>query len=427
MEKLALQFFPLPYVLSGERHDGLLQGWPARCSTCDRQCESADREGLQLCSYGLNFVRADEDLLVAGIVVGDYGTQTPNRAKMMRTVKPHVTRDYVEAVVQRARETTAELQADLQRRRDEVIADYQASKGYQADLLELLRPDLETALAQVHDYKQFVQQIAQNLDVLLETRFPGRPIEDKLELATHEEVAMYWTAQLMDEKLDAALYLLYPERVHQEHERRSFRFHGLVQKYAKIYQNRISSKGLHLRYEGETWASVEGNRRAIALIPHALLDNAIKYAPEGTEIVLRFSDDAEAIDFEIESIGPRIEPYELRRIFEPFYRGKAAKTRHVEGTGFGLAEAQHVARAVGAGIVVSQRPHLGRNGFLTSFSIRIPRITPRAWPADVSVDEMHPMNQQRRRVRNADPDRRGKQRRPRSRSSKRATNRVDPQ
>ena len=344
---------------------------------------------------------------------------------MMRTVKPHVTREYVDVVVQRSREATAELEADLKRRRDQVIADYQASKGYQADLLELLRPDLETALAQVHDYKQFVQQIAQNLDVLLETRFPGRPIDEKLDLASHEEVAMYWTAQLMDEKLDAALYLLYPERVHQEHERRTFRFHGLVAKYAKIYQNRISSKGLHLRYEGETWASVEGNRRAIALIPHALLDNAIKYAPEGTEIVLRFSDDAEAINFEVESIGPRIESNELRRIFEPFYRGKAAKTRHVEGTGFGLAEAQHVARAIGTEIMVSQRPQRHREGFVTSFSIRIPRITPTTWPDEISAAEMHPMSQpRRRRVRNADPDRSPKRKRPRPGKSKRTDRSV---
>src|SRR5688500_8357135 len=77
---MEIGFFPFPYVWRGERSDGSLRPWPAKCVKCgDRECETSTRPGIQLCKYGLNFERIDKDFLVAGVVLNDWQYSTPAR------------------------------------------------------------------------------------------------------------------------------------------------------------------------------------------------------------------------------------------------------------------------------------------------------------------------------------------------------------
>ena len=219
----------------------------------------------------------------------------------------------------------------------------------------------------MHDYKQFVQQVIQNLDVVLEREFPGLPIEAKVEKASHEERAIYWAAMLMDEKLDAALLLQDPARIHSTTRR--FSFHGLITKYVRIYQRRIDEKNVRL-VMGGTHAELEGNPRAISVIPHALIDNAIKYAPSGTRIDIAFEESPGKLTLCVDSWGPRIGDRECERIFDLFYRGEAARNVDTEGTGVGLAQAQLVAKEIGTRIDVEQDAFTPRGGtYRTRFKV----------------------------------------------------------
>lgn len=356
MDELALTYFPFPHVYRGERRDGAVVRWPNRCSSCDRQCERSTEQGLRLCSYGVNYQRLDPELLVAGIVVRDYpGARTPARSRMLRDVgSAAITRDQLESTVaQGVRATQAQLD-EISARKDAILAEYRESEEYKRDVVELLRPDLQRTLAQVHDYKAFVQQIVQNIDVILETRFPGQSIETKLEKAEHEEAAIYWAAQLMDEKLDVALFLLNPGRIHELRDERPFRFHGLVTKYRKIYERQIDAKGLRVRQEGESYSKVEGNSRALAVIVHAFIDNAVKYAPAGSKIVFAFEENNGRLKFTVESLGPPLLAEEKDQIFQLFVRGREAAKRFSDGTGFGLASARVVADALRIEIGLAQ-------------------------------------------------------------------------
>lgn len=375
MEELTLAFFPFPHVYRGERREGSMIRWAPKCLSCDRQCEVSREQGLRLCSYGVNYQRIDTDLLIAGVVVRDYpGAPTRARTKALREARRDtITRAQLAQVLDRAGETSLELERELRTRRNEIIARYQESKEYQQDVVELLRPELEQTLAQVHDYKQFVQQIVQNIDVILEARFPGEPLDEKVGKALHEEAAIYWAARLMDEKLDAALFMLYPDRIQDFRDRGHFRFHGLVTKYRKIYQSQIEAKNLHLHQAGESWGSVDGSSRAIGIIPHAYIDNAVKYAPHGTKIVLDYEEVDGALTFSVESFGPVILPEEEGRLFELFFRGQEAARRHTEGTGFGLAAAANVAQVLDLELAVKQTDRKGPGDTRqTTFSVRLP-------------------------------------------------------
>ena len=382
MEDLALHFFPLPHVFRGERRPGLQVDWPAICARCDRQCEavpvSAASE-LRLCSYGLNYVRVDDDLLIAGIAVHDFPQKTlASRTRLRQVGRDAVSRQEVDRIVEQSVLATETQAAELRARMDAVVDEFRESRTYQQEVVELLRPDLQMTLAQVHDYKLFVQQIIQNMNVILETKYPGLELNDKLERATHEEAALYWAAILMDERLDAALYLETPERILEPREQATFRLHGLVLKYVRVYKSRADRNGVAVNMAGTSWAEIRGNARALAIIPHTLIDNALKYAPRGTAISVRFHEASETVTLEVEGFGPKIEPEEASRIFDLFYRAEAARRMSSEGTGFGLASAQNVARAHDTEIVVKQTGQKGPDGtFLTTFGITFER----AWSA----------------------------------------------
>jgi len=295
--------------------------------------------------------------------------------------KSSVTLKEFEDTTARCAETTDVLAAEMQQRRDAVIAEYRTSRQYQQDVVGLLRPDLERALGSVHDYKQFVQQILQNMEVLLESRTPGLPIMETLDHAAHEERAIYWAARMMDERLDAALLVLNPGRITTSVQRKRHRLHGLVTKYLKIYQRRIEAKKLHMRKIGESWSEVEANIAALTIIPHALIDNATKYAPEGTDIHLGFSEDDGWIKLRVASYGPVIREDEKNRIFDLFYRGVDASSHFDEGTGFGLGAAQLIAEQLGTKITMSQDGTVGPKGsrwteFCVSFAIAPVRTSP---------------------------------------------------
>jgi len=73
-----------------------------------------------------------------------------------------------------------------------------------------------------------------------------------------------------------------------------------------------------------------------------LLDNAIKYTPEGGVVRIVCRKYAHSAQLEIEDTGVGISPEDLPRVFDRFYRGDKARARQEGGTGLGLAIAQWI-------------------------------------------------------------------------------------
>ena len=67
-----------------------------------------------------------------------------------------------------------------------------------------------------------------------------------------------------------------------------------------------------------------------------LIDNAVKYSPEGgvVDIGLRQEDDKYKIT--IENRGPGLSEKEVDKIWEPFYRGENSRVNNIDGKGLGL-------------------------------------------------------------------------------------------
>lgn len=98
-----------------------------------------------------------------------------------------------------------------------------------------------------------------------------------------------------------------------------------------------------------------------------LLDNAVKYCPEGTEVQVRLGTDGESIIVEVTDNGPGIPPEDLPHIFEKMYRVEKEGTRAVEGSGLGLSIVKRIVELHGGQIAVDSTVGKG-----TTFRVTLP-------------------------------------------------------
>jgi heavy metal sensor kinase len=114
---------------------------------------------------------------------------------------------------------------------------------------------------------------------------------------------------------------------------------------------------LHAGNTGPVW--VEGDQARLRQVFFNLLDNAIKYTPEGGEVEVR----VEAVDGRavatVRDTGEGVPPEHLPRVFERFYRVDKARSRERGGTGLGLSIVRSVVAAHGGSIELDSAPGRG--------------------------------------------------------------------
>lgn len=101
-----------------------------------------------------------------------------------------------------------------------------------------------------------------------------------------------------------------------------------------------------------------------------LLDNALKYSPPGSEILLTVSGKEGWMEIAVSNKGPRLSSEDLKRIFDKFYRIPTSPT--VGGTGLGLAICKGIVEAHGGRIWASNHP----DGLTITFALPLPGTGP---------------------------------------------------
>ena len=99
-----------------------------------------------------------------------------------------------------------------------------------------------------------------------------------------------------------------------------------------------------------------------------LVDNAIKYTPEGGKIWVQGRVLPQEFQMEVKDTGPGIPKEDRERIFERFYRVDKARSRETGGAGLGLAIVKHLVELHGGRITVQSDPGSGSR-FLVSLPL----------------------------------------------------------
>jgi two-component system OmpR family sensor kinase len=116
------------------------------------------------------------------------------------------------------------------------------------------------------------------------------------------------------------------------------------------------AKGIDLGMQRADSAEVEGQPDALMILLRNLVDNAIKYTPNGGTVDVSVVAESSGVRVTVEDSGPGIPPAERERVFDRFYRVPGSDAA---GSGLGLAIIKSIAERHGATLALGESKRLG--------------------------------------------------------------------
>lgn len=156
----------------------------------------------------------------------------------------------------------------------------------------------------------------------------------------------------------------------------------LVEGEALQFDSVALDRGVAIECDLAPALRVEGDAARLERLVGVLVDNACKYAEEGSTVEVRLAAEGREAVLAVANRGPLIAPEDLAHVFDRFFRVDAARTRAdapddgqpaAGGWGLGLAIAREIARDHGGAIAAASIPEPGTGAARTTFTVRLPR------------------------------------------------------
>ena len=128
-----------------------------------------------------------------------------------------------------------------------------------------------------------------------------------------------------------------------------------------------------LRVGGAAPVTALADRDRILQVLTNLVDNAIKFTPEGGIVEISLVASAAEAVVAVSDTGRGIPADDLPRVFDRFYRVERSRSREAGGTGLGLAIARHIVEAHGGRISAASQVNAG-----STFTFTLPLVRPAA-------------------------------------------------
>ena len=124
----------------------------------------------------------------------------------------------------------------------------------------------------------------------------------------------------------------------------------LIPRLLETYRPAFSRRGMTARVaDGHEAARVQADVDLVGQALRNLLDNAVRYAPDGADVLVTVSRRNGTVRIAVQNTGEGISAADLPYVFERFYRGEKSRSRETGGVGVGLALVHEIARAHGGG------------------------------------------------------------------------------
>jgi two-component system phosphate regulon sensor histidine kinase PhoR len=228
--------------------------------------------------------------------------------------------------------------------------------------LDEMKSDFVNMVA--HELRSPLVSIRQQNTVLLEGL--AGPLEEKQQAFVEKGVRKIdQLLELINDLLDIAKI---EEGKHIEH-RVPTDIEPLIIDTLSLLESRAQGQGITLTSSCENMKPIHADPKRLEEVFNNLITNAINYSPEGGRVTVTAQGQGEYMEIKISDTGVGIDPEELPKIFDKFYRVKHHKTRQVMGTGLGLAIVKGVVESHNGTIDVESVPEKG-----TTFRILLPVI-----------------------------------------------------
>ncbi len=121
----------------------------------------------------------------------------------------------------------------------------------------------------------------------------------------------------------------------------------------------VEANGLRLAVELKEGVAVMGDAERLRQVVYNLLDNAIKYTPEGGSVDVRVEQRQGNAVLTVRDTGIGIPAEHLPHVFDRFYRVDKARSRTRGGTGLGLSIVRSIVQAHGGQVFLESNPGTG--------------------------------------------------------------------
>jgi two-component system phosphate regulon sensor histidine kinase PhoR len=227
------------------------------------------------------------------------------------------------------------------RRLEQVRTEFVANVSHELRTpLTAIQGYLETLLSGALEERQNARRFLEI--VFRHTERLGRLLNDLTDLSNIElgRVALKLAPTRLDEVIDTVLAIMGP----------------------KAASERV---GLSSRLPADL-PTVLADRDRLVQVVLNLVDNAVKYTPEGGRVMVQARTAAEGqVEIDVIDTGIGIPPVDLPRITERFYRVDKARSRELGGTGLGLAIVKHLVFAHGGQLRIESEPGRGTTVHVT--------------------------------------------------------------
>jgi heavy metal sensor kinase len=244
------------------------------------------------------------------------------------------------------------------------------------DELERLSLSLNHMIGRLEDAiqssKRFVADASHELRTpltVLRGELEGLALDEQLKLRTRESLgSMLEEVDRLAEIVEGLLALSRLDAGEGQAESVRFDLFELAAITADQMGLLAEDKNITLIREGEREITVEGDRARLKQVVVNLLDNAIKYTPDGGSVRLRITrEDGHAV-LDVVDSGVGIPPEALPHVFKRFYRVDNARSREQGGAGLGLSIVKSICAAHRVTVEVDSLPGRG-----SRFRLRFPQ------------------------------------------------------
>jgi two-component system sensor histidine kinase QseC len=131
---------------------------------------------------------------------------------------------------------------------------------------------------------------------------------------------------------------------------------ALLEQAAELLRSKADAKDIAIEIQAPAALAVRANADLLSLALRNLLENALRYLPEGGRVILGAEQRGNETRLWVRDNGAGVAEEELARLTERFYRGRDVD---VEGSGLGLAIVLRVAQLHGADLALENLPEGG--------------------------------------------------------------------
>jgi two-component system phosphate regulon sensor histidine kinase PhoR len=190
------------------------------------------------------------------------------------------------------------------------------------------------------------------------------------EVERHELVALIQRQSAhMKELIDDLMDLAEIESGSVELKKEMVEVTDLLREAARDLASSAAQRRVEIVVVGDGDVSAFGDKRRLGQVVRNLVDNAVKFSPEGGPVILQAFREPGTAGFTVTDHGPGIPRSERDKIFQRFYQIDRSRSKTRPGSGLGLSIVKHILQLHGGTVAVEGEPGQG-----STFAVRLPSL-----------------------------------------------------